>query len=363
MPSRKRSRSATLLSEIAKFAGAETDRTADRLLAVLREHFASLQIYLFETRGRRITPVESDVEIEKLVDETVVNTCLSDRKAITTKSARKLTLLVPVLVNNAAAMMVVARPSPRSRVDLDEFAALVHAYGSVLSIVQVSERDTLTGLLNRRMLDRRLPELMSRLGSPRRRASDPVSAHVALMDLDRFKKINDKFGHLYGDEVLLLFSGLMKQSFRSSDLLVRYGGEEFVVVLTDTTLANCEKVLERFRLKVEGHWFPQVGRVTISTGAVRVSNQALPSTVLDQADQALYYAKRAGRNRVCIYEKLVKEGLIEVQEPPFGGVELFEEKRKVPTRRSSAKSSRGRASSSRRDTTSNSRRRATSSAR
>ena len=257
-------------------------------------------------------------------------------------------MLVPVLVNNATALMIVARPSPRSRVDMDEFAAVVHAYGSVLSIVQVSERDTLTGLYNRRMLDRRLPELMSRLGSPRRRTSDPVSAHVALMDLDRFKKINDKFGHLYGDEVLLLFSGLMKQSFRSSDLLVRYGGEEFVVVLTDTTLANCEKVLERFRGKVESHWFPQVGRVTISTGAVRIGKQALPSTVLDQADQALYYAKRAGRNRVCVYEYLVKEGLIEVHEPPFGSAEMFEEKRKVPTRRTSTASSDRRGASSRR---------------
>jgi diguanylate cyclase (GGDEF)-like protein len=183
---------------------------------------------------------------------------------------------------------------------------------------------------------------MSMLRSPRRRTADPVSAHAALMDLDRFKKINDVFGHLYGDEVLLLFSGLMKQSFRSSDLLVRYGGEEFVVVLTDTTLENCEKVLDRFRQKVESYWFPQVGRVTISVGAVRIGDQALPSTVLDQADQALYYAKGAGRNCVCIYETLVKKGLIKVHQPPFGEVELFEEKRKVPTRRNSGSGSRRR---------------------
>ncbi len=321
------------MQEIAKFAGAESNRAADRFLAALRAHFSGLEIYLFETRGRRITPVESDVDIDTLVEEKDVNTCLSDRKSVTTKSAKKPSVLVPVLVNNTAAMIIVARPSRRSQVDMEEFSALVMAYGNILSLVQVSERDTLTGLYNRRLLDRRLPELMSRLGSPRRRTSDPISAHLAMMDLDRFKKINDVFGHLYGDEVLLLFSGLMKQSFRSSDLLVRYGGEEFVVVLTDTTLANCERVLERFRHKVEEHWFPQIGRVTISTGAVRIGNQALPSTVLDQADQALYYAKRAGRNRVCIYEKLVKEKLIEVQEPPFGEVELFEEKRKVPTRR------------------------------
>ena len=342
MPPRKRSRSATLLSEIAKFAGTDSDRTADRLLASLRKHFPGLKIYLFEARGRRITPIESDVEIDKLAREKDVNICMSDRKSVTTKFAKKQSLLVPVLVNNTAALMVVARPSRQSGFDAEEFSTLVQAYGNILSLVQVSERDTLTGLFNRRMLDRRLPELMSRLLSPRRRTSDPVSAHAALMDLDRFKKINDVFGHLYGDEVLLLFSGLMKQSFRSSDLLVRYGGEEFVVVLTDTTLANCEKVLERFRQKVESYWFPQVGHVTISIGAVRIDNQALPSTVIDQADQALYSAKRAGRNRVCIYEKLVKKGLIKIHEPQFGDVELFEEKRKVPTRRASASSSRRR---------------------
>ena len=349
MPPRKHSRSATLLSEISKFAGADMDRTSDRLLAVLRKHFRGLKIHVFETRGRRISPVESNVDIEKLADAADINSCLSDRQPVTTKSAGKSTTLIPVLVNDMAAMIVVAVSTTRSHADIDELAALVRSYGDVLSLVQVSERDTLTGLFNRRMLDRRLLELMSTLGSPRRRTLDPISAHVALMDLDRFKKINDVYGHLYGDEVLLLFSGLMKQSFRSTDLLVRYGGEEFVVVLIDTTLEHCEIVLERFRTKVEDHWFPHVGHVTISTGAARIGEQALPSTVIDQADQALYYAKHAGRNRVCIYEALVKDGLIEVQEPPFGDGEPFEEKRKLPTRRKSG-SSRRRETKGRRQT-------------
>jgi diguanylate cyclase (GGDEF)-like protein len=192
------------------------------------------------------------------------------------------------------------------------------------------------------MLDRRLHELMSTLVSPRRRMLDAVSAHVALIDLDRFKKINDAYGHLYGDEVLLLFGGLMKQSFRSTDLLVRYGGEEFVVVLSDTTMENCEIVLERFRAKVEGHWFPNVGHVTISAGATRIGNQALPSTVIDQADQALYYAKHTGRNRVCHYEALVRDGLMEAQEQPsFGDKQAFKEKRKLATRRKAGRAGQG----------------------
>ena len=340
VPSRKPSRSTALLAEISKFAGAHPDRTGERLLETLRKHFRGVQIHLFETKGRRVVPVEADTDLEKFVDMADVNSCLSDRKPVTSRSSAKPTTLIPVLVNGTAVMIVLARSTPRSNSDIDELAALIRAYGDVLSLVQVSERDTLTGLYNRRMLDRRLHELMSTLGSPRRRTLDPVSAHVALIDLDRFKKINDAYGHLYGDEVLLLFGGLMKQSFRATDLLVRYGGEEFVVVLTDATLDNCEIVLERFRSKVEEYWFPHVGHVTISTGAARIGNQALASTVLDQADQALYYAKHSGRNRVCHYEALVRDGLMEVQESTFGDGQPFEEKRKLETRRKAGMSRR-----------------------
>ena len=333
MSSRKRSRSAALLSEISRFAGADPDRTGEQLLATLRKHFHGLTIHLFETKGRRVIPVEMDADLEKFVDIADVNACLSDRKPLTCGASPRPTTLIPVLVNDTAAMIVLARPTPRSNADIDELVALIKAYGDVLSLVQVSERDTLTGLYNRRMLDRRLQELMSTLDSPRRRTLDPVSAHVALIDLDRFKKVNDAYGHLYGDEVLLLFSGLMKQSFRSTDLLVRYGGEEFVVVLTGTTMENCEIVLERFRAKVETYWFPHVGHVTISAGAARIGIQAQPSTVLDQADQALYFAKHNGRNRVCHFESLVRDGLMEVHEPVFGDGQAFSEKRKLATRR------------------------------
>ncbi len=335
MPKQTLSHATQLLSDVAKFAEPDAGRDNKRFLTVLRSNFPGLDIHLFETKGRRITPVESRIAIEKFVDEKDVNACLSDRHEMVIKSGSKTTVLVPVLVNNSASLLVVAKRRPRRRADIGEFVTLIRVYGSVLSIVQASERDTLTGLFNRRMLDRRLPEMMSGLRSPRRRTSDPVSAHVAILDIDRFKKINDKHGHLYGDEVLLLFGGLMKQSFRSSDLLIRYGGEEFVVVLTDTTLANCEMVLERFREKVEDYWFPHIGHVTISIGAVRIGKQVLPTAVLDQTDQALYYAKGSGRNRVCVYDKLVKEGRIKVQIPPDGEETLFDEKRRLSTRRKS----------------------------
>ncbi|MGD2140490.1 MAG: GGDEF domain-containing protein [Burkholderiales bacterium] len=344
---RRRSRSAALLAEISKFAGADPDRTSSHLLAAIRKHFEGLNTHLFETRGSRLSPVESDVAIETLADVVDVDACLSDREPVTRISGEELITLIPMLVNDTTAMVIVASSTSDSHAKLDELIELIRTYGNVLSLVQVSERDTLTGLYNRRMLDRQLLELTSNLASPRRRCLDPVSVHLALMDLDRFKEINDVYGHLYGDEVLFLFSGLMKQSFRSTDLLVRYGGEEFVAVLTDTTLHHCKVVLERFRAKVEDHWFPHVGHVTVSAGSARISGETAAATVIDQADQALYYAKQHGRNRVCMYEELVREGLIEAKQTALASGRMFEEKafeekRKLPSRRKSISSDRRR---------------------
>ncbi|HUU71518.1 MAG TPA: GGDEF domain-containing protein [Burkholderiales bacterium] len=330
---RKTSRSTKLLGEIVKFARSEAGRSPPRFLSALRSAFPRLSIHLFEAKGRRLTSVEKSTPINKLVTENDINACLIDRKAIESRSGAKTNLLVPVLVNGSASMLVLAVRSSRSTIDVEEFAALVNAYANILSLFQVSERDALTELFNRRMLDRTLPDRMLGLSSPRRRSSDPATAHLALMDLDRFKKINDTFGHLHGDEVLLQFSGLMKQNFRASDLLVRYGGEEFVVIINDATMANCEMVFDRFREKVAEHWFPDVGHVTVSIGAVRIERQSSPAEVLDQADKSLYYAKRSGRNRVCIYEKLGNEGQIKGYTPESDDSSAYNEKRKLPTRR------------------------------
>jgi diguanylate cyclase (GGDEF)-like protein len=130
------------------------------------------------------------------------------------------------------------------------------------------------------------------------------------MDIDHFKQVNDEYGHLYGDEVLLLFSRLMTKSFRHYDLLFRYGGEEFVVVLNNTDLETALTILERFRITIENYNFPQIGRKTISIGVTEISDQTMLSNVIDRADKALYYAKKNGRNQVCCYEKLVGAGLI-----------------------------------------------------
>ncbi len=130
-----------------------------------------------------------------------------------------------------------------------------------------------------------------------------------MVDVDHFKMVNDTFGHLYGDEVLILIANQLQASFRAQDRVFRFGGEEFVVLLRSTTLEHAHRIIDRFRSNVEAYQFPQVGRVTVSVGFVSISPYDSPVVTLGHADQALYYAKTHGRNQVCHYNELVERGL------------------------------------------------------
>ena len=183
-------------------------------------------------------------------------------------------------------------------------AQTLSVYRNHLRLLTDNQTDTLTGLLNRKTFDEKIAGLLlsCRAAGPGD-LSRTNGACLAVLDIDHFKRINDRFGHLYGDEVLLLLSKLMHDTFRDNDLLFRFGGEEFVVVLRNIDIANAVKVFDRFRAGLEQREFPQVGKVTVSIGVVAVGKQHLPSTIVQQADEALYDAKHNGRNRVCCYEE------------------------------------------------------------
>ena len=190
-------------------------------------------------------------------------------------------------------------------------AHLLAIFTNVLSLLDYSEIDTLTGLLNRKTFDRHLMSILYSLSSdddsnvkalrlPRRRHARTafVDYWLAVVDVDHFKRVNDNFGHLIGDEMLLLIATLMKASFRVHDQLFRFGGEEFIALLKPTEEHNAHAAFERFRAAVEAFNFPQAGRLTVSIGYVRVKRNTQPSLVLEHADAALYWAKANGRNRV-----------------------------------------------------------------
>lgn len=159
----------------------------------------------------------------------------------------------------------------------------------------LSLTDALTGLYNRRHLDTMLEREFLRA---KRYGSD---LSVAIIDIDFFKKVNDTHGHICGDYILKEVAYLILENFRKTDIIFRYGGEEFVALLTETTLEKAKIPLERLRKSVEEYPFNFKGndiKITISGGATEIVDVENASEFLDNADKALYMAKENGRNQI-----------------------------------------------------------------
>jgi diguanylate cyclase (GGDEF)-like protein len=230
-------------------------------------------------------------------------------------------LWLPIWFGDAAdTCLEITCGAPFTSDTMHMIGGIISVYRNFQNLLDYSERDSLTGLLNRKTFDDQLARMLQAScepdpllpGQPERRQQQGEQRQwLAVVDVDHFKLVNDRFGHLYGDEVLILIANLLQSSFRSQDRVFRFGGEEFVVLLRSTTLENARKIIDRFRTNVESHNFPQVGRVTVSVGYVAISACESPVITLGHADQALYYAKSHGRNQACHYDQLVAEGLLQ----------------------------------------------------
>lgn len=200
---------------------------------------------------------------------------------------------------------------------------LISIYNNQVQLLRNKDTDSLTGLLNRQSFDIRLSKLHENLEQENRAQDDLDNYVFALLDIDFFKSINDRFGHVYGDEVLILFANTMKKTFRDDDMLFRYGGEEFAVLLTKVSLEQAESILNRFRKNIENITLPMGDCVTASAGYCQFTNTVPLSAITERADKALYYAKEHGRNNVRCYEKLIDKNEISDIIVDEGDVELF----------------------------------------
>ncbi|MHB1333562.1 MAG: GGDEF domain-containing protein [Sulfuriferula sp.] len=311
------------------------------LIKTLQELIPTSQIMLFAISG------ESDRHMLKLLVEVdpnrsreaeagiLIPNCVEDdpdllqcfttgEQLVATEEGAAVRVIHPLMGANGVVGFLIVRHDSYIEKDQAVAASFLNIYQNYLQLINDNEHDTLTGLLNRKTFDERIFSVMSARSSGRRVSDVKETQYcLAILDIDHFKKVNDQFGHLYGDEVLLLFAQIMTRTFRDDDQLFRYGGEEFVVVLKDVDLTIGLTVLERFRKAVESYRFPQVGAITASVGAVTIGEQDLPTTVIGQADQALYYAKENGRNQVCAYEQLLQAGKLTSVVPAEGDIELF----------------------------------------
>jgi len=167
-------------------------------------------------------------------------------------------------------------------------------------LTALSNIDELTGLLNRRFLGVKLnPELSYHF-------QNNLPFSIILFDLDHFKMINDKFGHLAGDAVLIQIAKLVNELVRETDLVIRYGGEEFIILLPETEANQAIRIAEKLRKAISKFYFshpdlPHSLQVTASFGIANLTRNSLDaSTLIKQADIALYQAKTQGRNQVCL---------------------------------------------------------------
>ena len=173
---------------------------------------------------------------------------------------------------------------------LKEFKQLVTDRDRELE--RIATTDKLTGAYNRIKFD----EIMEREIARFKRHNEPLS--LIMFDIDNFKAINDTYGHSIGDNVLKKIAGITKETIRKIDYLVRWGGEEFMILSPKTNLEKAHSLAERLRKTIESYRFNKVGKVTGSFGVTEVKNDDTEDTFIKRVDALLYEAKIQGKNRV-----------------------------------------------------------------
>lgn len=184
----------------------------------------------------------------------------------------------------------------RALIEVGDLAAQLNE--SLKRVEHLAVTDSLTNTYNRRKFDETIVQEHRRA----KRGKTPFS--LIMLDIDHFKQVNDKFGHSTGDLVLKQLCHLIRDLIRQGDLLIRWGGEEFLILLPNTLIEAAGPFAERIRVEVEREHFVNVGPITISLGVAQLREGDSTDTLLRRVDNALYRAKQEGRNRVVLQATL-----------------------------------------------------------
>ena len=277
-------------------------------------------------------PTWANLDLLPRLDEYPERVQCMDGQAVMLSKAQVGLTLFPVATDvEVVGVLEIVSDTPLGISAQRQVSSILRIYRNFQGLLDYSERDTLTGLLNRKTFDESFLKLTSRprvtgvepqADEGRRQVGAQARYWLGVIDIDHFKSVNDNFGHLIGDEVLLLLSRLMRSSFRYNDRLYRFGGEEFVVLMLADGETGAWQAFERLRANTERYPFPQVGRISVSIGFTDIKPGDSPSSAFERADKAVYFAKTHGRNQVHCHATLVEAGHF-VEETIVGDMELF----------------------------------------
>jgi diguanylate cyclase (GGDEF)-like protein len=191
--------------------------------------------------------------------------------------------------------------SEQASIIIYDASPLLEAKAIINDHLQVMEKqattDTLTGCYNRKMFNDLLKSEYKKSARHNKKFS------LVILDIDNFKAVNDTYGHLIGDEVLIELAAIAKETIRESDIFARWGGEEFSVLLPETDLEGGAVLADKMRRNIKAHRFDKVGNLTCSFGVAQFKTEEPRDALISNADWALYHAKNHGKNQVAIFDQ------------------------------------------------------------
>ena len=248
--------------------------------------------------------------------------CVSSQSICYSSDLVPVQVAIPIMLNSCVVKVLWVKLEHLTDHNLSLLKGLAKVFENFLAIVIECETDELTGLLNRKAFGSRLRAVNTNLVSIEQAKVQQLKHYwLCIFDIDKFKLINDSFGHLYGDEILLDLVKVMRSVFDDDDAMFRFGGDEFVLLIAPSTrhqmLAKCQSFCDRL-YRFHGEKI----QVTVSMGITQVCSDKQANTLLIQADKALYYIKETGRDRVEVYADLVSRGAL-IEKKFDDDIEIF----------------------------------------
>ncbi len=254
-------------------------------------------------------------------DDSLIAECWASQKVKIVGGATHIErLLVPVIQNREVYYLMDIRPTTGAD-SLELYKAMIQFFSNFTGLLDYGETDTLTTLPSRKTFEKHMFEWLET--DSQKNQGDSESHFLAICDIDDFKNVNNAFGHMIGDELLIMLARSLRQFLPFTDQVFRYGGEEFVILLQPTNLESAQSLFDNLREHIAAQTFSRVGQITVSIGFTKISGADTPDAAIERADEAVYYAKQHGRNQATSYETLIDNAELHPKEVLSGEIELF----------------------------------------